>query len=53
MPPINPKVTKRYGRPVACDEMAKAADAINDPAIVIDRNPHRFAMALTNGPAIK
>lgn len=38
---------------VACDEIANAAAAMNEPIIVTGRNPHRFAIALTNGPAIK
>lgn len=35
------------------EDTANAADATNEPAIVIGRNPHRFAIALTKGPAIK
>lgn len=38
---------------VAIDENANAAAEIIEPAIVIGRNPQRFAIALTNGPAIK
>lgn len=53
MPPIKPNVKYKNGNPFAFDETAKAADAINEPAIVIGLKPHRFAMALTNGPAIK
>lgn len=38
---------------VAREETANAADAIIEPIIVTGRKPHRFAIALTNGPAIK
>lgn len=53
MPPINPYITYRNDKLVACDEMANAADAMNEPIMVTGRKPHRFAIALTNGPAIK
>lgn len=53
MPPIKPNVMYKYGNPSACDDTANAADAINAPTIVIGLKPHRFAIAETNGPAIK
>lgn len=38
---------------VACDDIANAADPMIEPIMVTGRKPHRFAIALTNGPAIK
>lgn len=53
MPPIMPYEIYKNVTLVARDEMANAADAIIVPIIVTGRKPHRFAIALTNGPAIK
>lgn len=53
IPPITPNVMYNTGMLVANDETANAAAARMEPAIVIGRNPHRLAIALTNGPAIK
>lgn len=53
MPPIKPYVIYRNATLVACEETANAADAMIEPIIVTGRKPHRLAIALTNGPAIK
>lgn len=53
MPPMKPYVIYRNSMDGACDETANATDAIIAPTIVTGRKPHRFAIALTNGPAIK
>lgn len=53
MPPIMPYVIYKNPALVAYEETANAADAIIEPIIVTGRKPHRFAIPLTNGPAIK